>query len=498
MGNEARGLSKATLLRHTLLYFPAQLLGPAFQFIAAVAWTHFMAPDAYGALTFIIAAQELIFLIALAWWSQYMLRYIGKFETVAEREKFSRTDVAVLAASSLLQIFGAGAALLMVAPNPTFDLMAAAAAFVVLRSAIFHLGERARAGADILTYTLAQIFFSVVGFFVAFAFVALIAPTPTMALAGYAVAQAFGVAVMARRLGVRPTLSRPDRELIIKGLKFGAPIIVGGALMWVSGNVIRFVVERLGSLEQLGLIAVGWGLGQRLAATVANFLAAAAAPLAVRQLHAGDRAGALRQLSLNGAMQIGLIAPACIGLVAIAPDFIVLVIAEPFRAMTLATLPLATFAGACRNFRIHFADQAMVVFERPDRVIVLNAIDAALMILGCVAGFVLDGAIGSVAGASLASLAAALVGVAMTGTILRLWPSPWDLPKIALACAALAAALHFVPIQDFLHTPASRLVGLIGLGAAVYPLALAALYPRETFALLRRLPFLKRLDSTDT
>lgn len=481
------------LLRHTLLYFPAQLLGPAFQFIAAIAWTHFMAPDAYGVLTFVIAAQELIYMVSLAWWSQYMLRYINKFETSPERERFARTDSTVIFSAGFAQVLGAGVTLLIIAPHPTLALAAATSAFVILRSAIIHLGERARAAADILTYTMAQISFSVIGFFVAFAFVALIAPTPTSALAGYALAQAAGLAVMARRLRVRLRLALPDREMIVNALKFGAPIIVGGAFFWVSGNAIRFVVERLGSLEELGLIAVGWGLGQRLAATVASFLAAAAAPLAVRQLHAGDRAGALRQLSLNGAMQIGLIAPACIGLIAIAPDFINLIIAAPFRAMSLATLPLATVAGGFRNFRVHYADQAMMVFERPALVIVLNAIDAALMITGCLAGFAFNGPIGAVAGASLASLATALVGLAVTGATLKLWPPPGDLLKISIACAVLAAALHFAPLNGW-SSPMSRLAALIGVGAIVYPLALAALYGRETRALLRRLPFFSRLD----
>ena len=68
------------LIRQTILYLPAQLLGPLFQFIAAVVWTHWLVPDAYGVLAFVIAAQELAFALCLSWWSHYTMRYLGTFE----------------------------------------------------------------------------------------------------------------------------------------------------------------------------------------------------------------------------------------------------------------------------------------------------------------------------------------------------------------------------------------------------------------------------------
>ena len=56
------------LIRQTFLYLPAQLIGPLFQFIAAVVWTHWLMPDAYGVLTFIFAAQELAYILCNGWW----------------------------------------------------------------------------------------------------------------------------------------------------------------------------------------------------------------------------------------------------------------------------------------------------------------------------------------------------------------------------------------------------------------------------------------------
>jgi O-antigen/teichoic acid export membrane protein len=68
------------LIYQTLLYLPAQLLGPAFQLLAAIAWTHWLSPSEYGVLALIIAAQDLIFYVCLSWWSQYTTRYYAQHD----------------------------------------------------------------------------------------------------------------------------------------------------------------------------------------------------------------------------------------------------------------------------------------------------------------------------------------------------------------------------------------------------------------------------------
>ncbi|MBV8663029.1 MAG: lipopolysaccharide biosynthesis protein, partial [Hyphomicrobiales bacterium] len=68
-------MKEHTLLRNTLLYLPAQLLGPALQFAATVIWTHLFDPAVFGCVTFVVAVQELTGGLGLGWWSVYMLRF---------------------------------------------------------------------------------------------------------------------------------------------------------------------------------------------------------------------------------------------------------------------------------------------------------------------------------------------------------------------------------------------------------------------------------------
>ena len=58
------------LLRQTLLYLPAQVVGPVFQFVSAVVWTYYLPPAEMGAFALIGAAQELVYLALLFWFSQ--------------------------------------------------------------------------------------------------------------------------------------------------------------------------------------------------------------------------------------------------------------------------------------------------------------------------------------------------------------------------------------------------------------------------------------------
>jgi O-antigen/teichoic acid export membrane protein len=47
------------LLRQTILYLPAQFVGPLAQFVSVILWTYFLSPEELGAFALITAAQEL-------------------------------------------------------------------------------------------------------------------------------------------------------------------------------------------------------------------------------------------------------------------------------------------------------------------------------------------------------------------------------------------------------------------------------------------------------
>ena len=57
------------LLRNTLLYLPAQVVGPLFQLISVVVWTHIVGESPLGIVTLVTATHELLQTVFLYWWS---------------------------------------------------------------------------------------------------------------------------------------------------------------------------------------------------------------------------------------------------------------------------------------------------------------------------------------------------------------------------------------------------------------------------------------------
>src|SRR5437763_14622571 len=106
------------LLRHTLLYLPAQIVGPLFQLIAVIVWTHVVDEHTLGVITLATATHELLQIAFLTWWSQYALRSVARYQDRGEISRFHRTENAFLLVSLLLQSFAAIATLLLfIAPE---------------------------------------------------------------------------------------------------------------------------------------------------------------------------------------------------------------------------------------------------------------------------------------------------------------------------------------------------------------------------------------------
>src|ERR1700716_277437 len=123
------------LLRHPLLYLPAQFVGPLFQLLAMIVWTHVVDEHTLGIITLITATHELLQIGFLAWWSQYVLRFLGRYEDAGDAARFYRTENAVLLLSVALQSAAVvGILILVIAPGAGAGLIIATVAYVITRS----------------------------------------------------------------------------------------------------------------------------------------------------------------------------------------------------------------------------------------------------------------------------------------------------------------------------------------------------------------------------
>lgn len=474
------------LLKQTILYLPAQIVGPLAQVVAAIVWTHWLAPAPYGLLTFLIASQELVFLVTLSWWTHYTMRYLGGLDR-AGREAFARSEPPIYALSFVAQALVTLLVLAFLGEPLTGALALSSIAYVGTRSLLMHLGERARTQSRIGVYTIGQVTGSILGFGFALFAVARLSATPAAVMTGFALAQVVGVALMWRALALTSGGLLPDKRVISAALHYGAPLLVAGGFAWIAQNGIRVVIEKGAGATALGLIAVGWGLGQRLAATLAMLVIAASFPLAVKSLHGGSRNEAYRQIALGGTFLMGLIVPASIGLCFLAEPFVTLFVALPFRETTIAILPYAAAAGAIRNIRMHIADPVFLLIERPRINTAINIVDATIMMVGCALGLWLGGlvgaAVGSLVGTCISTVSGFILAYRVAGFA---FPSDDGL-RIGVASAVMALVLLLVPWSTLEAAPLVRMIAEALAGAATYTVVICLLYPALIRGARRRL-----------
>jgi O-antigen/teichoic acid export membrane protein len=470
------------LLRHTLLYLPAQIVGPLFQLIAMIVWTHVVDEHTLGVITLVTATHELLQIAFLTWWSQYALRFFGRYQDRGEALRFYRTENAILLLSVVLQsIIIIAVLLVVIVPGANTGLLIATVGYVITRTLNLYIGERARVRHQIGIYSIQQIVGPAAGFVVGLILIELIGQSAEWPLAGYAAAQLVAAVIVLPKIGYGRSFWPLDREIVNHALHYGIPIVIGGALGWVGINASRFIINDMMGVAAAGLFAVGYGLGQRASAVAAMLVTAAAFPLAVRSMEQSGSKVAMRQLADNSALLIAILAPSITGIFLLRAEIVHLLIAVPFQQVTLAVLPLSTLAGSIRALRAHFVDQTFLLHNRTWLMIVVAAIDATVTVVLSLIFIRYWGLVGAAGATVLAALAAAIVSFVIAFTKFGLTLAFNHLVPVAFANTAMAVLLSHLPEAPSLPVLAAH----VAAGAAVYVALLVLLYASSLLRMFR-------------
>lgn len=475
------------LLKHTLLYLPAQVVGPIVQFLSIVLWTYFLDPSEMGVLALITAAQELGYVATLVWFTLYTVRYFDKNAAPAELAQFLDTETGVLFLACGLTVLGVLAMPLFVSFAWNATIAAPSLAYCVLRTAGTHLTDRARTSADTVSYTIMQIVWPILGLVLGVTFVQVFGASAANVLWGYAAGQAVSLLVVAHRMGFGTRPMGFSRAMLATAVRYGMPLVAGGLFVWLANNGLRFVIERSEGAAAVGLVTVGWGLGIRAAAFASMLVTAAAFPLAVARVREGGMAEGQAQLIRNGILLLGILAPASAGLWAISTPLVERIVAAPFREMTAAVLPWAILAGAARNLRIHFGEQVFLLREETRVPLMTDIVDGLIVIAGAAAGLAHGGIEAGVAGASAGAVISLVVTLACGAYWHRFVFPASHLLRISGATAAMVLVLQSLSITS----SAASLFVAIAAGVAVYVLTLALVYPGGAEAVLTRVRALR-------
>jgi O-antigen/teichoic acid export membrane protein len=353
------------------------------------------------------------------------------------------------------------------------ELVLATIAFTLTRNLGTHFALRAQSRFETLAFTLLQATGPTVG--LAFGLIALssIAATPVVLLWSYTAAQLLGLAVALPLMRFQLRTPQIDWRTFEKAWAYGAPLLLAAVLAWISIQGIRFIVEYEQGQAAVGLVTVGWWLGLRLTAFSALLVTGASFNVAVERMRETDGEGALAQFAANGALLLAVLVPSVVGAFLLNTDIVNALVAEPYREITIAILPMAILAGALHAFHDHGADQPFLLFARTNLMALSTGLEAVLTVLMCWAGLRIAGVYGAVAGCTIAAAIATVFSFALARMLFGYYLRWADIGRIAIATAVMAIAQSLMPDASSW----SRLVIEIGASAAVYFVVMAFLYP---------------------
>lgn len=458
------------LIRQTLRYTPATILSPILQMATILVWTHWLRPEELGLYALVIALQDLLHLVGTAWWSQYVLRY-GGAPGSDTRQRLLPTEGFVLVVSGAGQI----ALLLLLAVSllgPKLGMIDAIslATLTFGRTIMSHWLVRARAEQRIGVYVLAQILAPGLGLAISLSLFAAGGEALTSALAAMAFAHMAVGALLGIQLGCMYLRPRGDEALLKGAYRYGL-LTMGAALAgWVSVQSVRFIVDTLYGTAEVGLMSVGWGIGQRIATQLGLVTTMAALPIAVATARDQGASSGLAQLHLGGHALVATLLPAAVGLTVLSAPLAEVIVAGPYRHVTAQILWLATLAGSARALRHHYLDDVLRLIERPKLLMVLGVSEAGLTAVLGVLGAVWYGSVGAVAGAAVAATAMTVFAAACLTWLDSLPNLRRFLPSLAASTLLAAFLLMFRDIGG--------LPGLLGLalaGSALYASCLLVL-----------------------
>lgn len=464
------------LLRHTMRYLPAQALAPIIQFATIIVWAHLLPPEAVGIATLAVAIQELSFSIFLMWWSHYALRYLAQYRRGEELLVFLRSESGTLIASIVAQI-------LVLTPVCAFYFdqalspgsLAIVVAFIATRSLNRYFGERARADARIGIYTAVQVGVPAVGLALGALLIAPMGPSADAVLLGLAVAQGLGLllsVVMSDSFRHRPVL---NMDLLASAMRFGAPVMMAALMAGIAFNAPRFVVDHQLGLAEAGMFAVSYGLGMRASSFAVMLVTAGAYPLVVRKLEAEGLDAAFAQLRRNVLLVTFVVVPSALGLIAVGPSVVNVMVPEEMRASAYLVLPLAATSGVLRYLRSHTTDQVFLLRSRTVYITGISSIDLVLAVVLCFAGIATFGLPGAAIGPLCAAAVTLVASFWISSNVFGFRLPLGAMLRIIFSGLVMMGATMLLPDTSSILLLAAQVL----FGAGVYGALLFMLFPAE-------------------
>lgn len=471
------------LLINTLKYLPSQVLAPLSQFLSIILWTYFGDETLIGYVTLITAFQELALAMFVNWWMHYAMREYGQFRQQQQLAMFWQTSRSVIALSTALMVIAALINLLLfVDTQASLQTCALVALYAVFRAQNNFHAAIASLEQQIVRYSILTSVGPFVGLFIGVALLAQFGADPRYPLLGYVLGEILASVLAFQRRNVSFSRWTVSRDTVLQALRYGLPMIGSALCAWLILQYPRYFIAGSLSLEQAGLYAVGVGLGLRIASLITMMVTPAALPLLFKLLHEQGEAAAIAQLKQNLLLLLLVLLPGLVGLYAVMPVLIPLLVEQRFVDATLMVMPWALLAGGIEAIKNGYLNHYFFIRKRTSAILSYDAL-MAVATIALVAALV---AVYGIAGGAMASAAALALGIG--GLLLWLLVGGrLTLPYLSLAKITLAVGAMYLLVEKVdAAEPLVALAVKIAVGALCYSVLILLLFRTEVCGFIRQ------------
>ena len=469
------------LISNTLKYLPSQVLAPLSQFLSIILWTYFADEKLIGYITLITAFQELAMAMFVNWWMHYAMREYGHFKQQQQLSSFWQTSRCVIGVSSMIMVTAAVLNLMLfVDSSASLTVCLLVALYAVFRARNNFNAAIASLEQQILRYSILTSAGPFVGLFIGVALLYRFGSDPVYPLLGYVLGEMLAALLAHQRQHIRFSW-RPDYQTVKQALHYGSPMIGAALCAWLILQYPRYFIAGSLSLEQAGLYAVGVGLGLRIASLITMMVTPAALPLLFKLVHEQGQQAAVAQLQHNLLLLLVVLLPGLLGLYAIMPVLVPVLVEQRFVDATLQVMPWALLAGGIEAVKNGYLNHYFFIHKKTASIFIYDTAMAAAVVALCF--FMVD--YFGIQGGAMATAAALAAGI---GGIL-LWlvlSSRVRLPYLNILKTALAVTVMFLLVDKVSAADAVSALALkIFVGALSYTALMLLMFRQDISGLIR-------------
>lgn len=259
-------------------------------------------------------------------------------------------------------------------------------------------------------------------------------------------------------------LPRADRIILREVLRFGLPFAAGISIGVALLSIDRWMVTLMLGTEALGYLGAATIVAQLPLIFLASGIGPAAFTLAVHAVESGNREEIQSRLRQGVLILVGVQLPAAVGIGVLAGDLAQVMVGAAFRQPVAELAPGLAAAAFLFTLRQYYAEWA---FQLARNTRPLIGILSVLLAVNIVLDLVLIPRFG-LQGAVIAGVAAAALGLILTGLLGRIWyrlPVPCGaLARLGVAAAVMGSVLAALPTGGGV----AALFAKICLGVGIY------------------------------